>query len=152
MFAGERNVTFVWSPNLFEPLPWGHGLSTYDWYPGDAYVGWVGLDAYPGSANWDWMQNGKEGMNELYAFARQRRKPVMIAEWGLNTVSTGDSPTWMRRYLDWIAAHPGVKAALYFDYDNVQLEGKDYRLSTFPAAARVLRSNLQNGRWRFALD
>jgi Glycosyl hydrolase family 26 len=151
MFAGLRNVTFVWCPNLFEPVPVAHGLTVYDWYPGDAYVGWVGLDAYPGSASWGWMQNGKQGMNELYAFARRRHKPMMIAEWGLNTVSTGDSPAWMRWYLDWIARHPGVKAALYFDYNNMDSEGKDYRLSTFPGAAQFLRSNLQNGRWQFAL-
>jgi hypothetical protein len=151
MFAGQHNVTFVWCPNLFEPVPVAHGLTVYDWYPGDAYVGWVGLDAYPGSANWGWMQNGKQGMNELYAFVRRRHKPMMIAEWGLNTVSTGDSLVWMRWYLDWIAQHPGVKAALYFDYNNTDSEGKDYRLSTFPAAARFLRSNLQNGRWQFAI-
>lgn len=147
MFADVPNVTLVWSPTLFAPLPGGHGLSIWDYYPGDDAVGWIGMDAYPGSAPWDVMQHADQGMNSIDAFARSHHKPVMLAEWGLNDLSTGDDPRWVDREMNWVIDHPATKAVIYFDYDVRATEGKDYRLASFPRAAAALRAIVAAPSW-----
>jgi len=151
LVAPARNVTLVWSPTLFPPLPAGHGLHIWDYYPGDDVVGWIGMDAYPGSAPWAVMQHGPEGMDAIYAFAVDHHRPVMIAEWGLNNQATGDDPAWVNVELAWVESHPEVKAALYFDYDNRPQGGKDYRLADFPVAAAALRHQVASPSWLSSL-
>ncbi len=142
LFSQVTNVTFVWCPTLFQPVPVGSGLSNWDWWPGDDYVGWIGVDAYPGSASWDWMQNGTQALKAFDSFARLHHKPLMIAEWGLSSPATGDSPWWLSTFVTWIRSHSSVKAQIYFDYDNRGSGGKDYRLSSFPQAAQRYRQLL----------
>ncbi len=151
LLHGVDNVTLVWSPTLFAPLPVGHGLSMWDYYPGDDVVGWIGMDAYPGSAPWDVMQHADQGMDSIEAFARLHHKPVMVAEWGLNNRSTGDDPHWIDEELSWVEAHPAVKAAIYFDYDARPSDGKDYRLTSFPVAAHAMKADVASRSWLVAL-
>ena len=84
--AGASNVAFVWqgSSSLVDDIVDGHRENIGDWYPGDAYVDWVGLS---------WFLEPKltvnvggtpvssiELVDEIVEFARQHKKPVMIAE------------------------------------------------------------------------
>jgi beta-mannanase len=147
LFNDVPNVTFVWCPNLLQPVPTGSGLTDWSWYPGDRYVGWIGVDAYPGSASWDWIEGGTQGLNAFDSFARQHGKPLMIAEWGLSTTGTGDSTWWMTTFLSWMSAHPSVKAQLYFDYDNSTTEHANYRLAEFPLAAAAYGDAMAGTRW-----
>ena len=147
LVADLPNVTLVWAPTLFAPLPAGHGLSIWDYYPGNAYVGWIGMDAYPGSASWDVMQHADQGMDNLYAFASAHHKPVMLSEWGLNDRSTGDNPQWVHQEMNWVVAHPQSKAAIYFDYDTRTTGGQNYRLASLPAAAAALKTILKSPSW-----
>jgi hypothetical protein len=97
------------------------------------------------------MQHGDQGMDSIYAFARAHRKPVMISEFALDDRSTGDDPGLVASELSWIEAHAGVKAALYFDYDNRSIDGKNYRLRSFPAASRAMRTIVAAPTWRTSL-
>lgn len=143
LFRRDRNVTFVWSPTLYDITPHsGHALRA--WYPGNAYVGWIGIDAYPGSASWSWMVHGTDALDEDYSFAAALKRPVMISEWALSSPGTGDNGGLVTRLVGWMLAHPLVKAELWFDYDNTAAGGRDYSITRFPRAASVLRRLTQS--------
>ena len=84
--AGASNVAFVWqgSASLVDDIIEDRREEIADWYPGDDVVDWVGLSwflrpetfAVIGTTRQDQI----ELVDELVAFARQRNKPVFIAE------------------------------------------------------------------------
>lgn len=68
------NIAFVWHSYASEPFN-DHSLSA--WYPGDDYVDWVAISVF-GHA-----YNGVDFgpyCNDVLKFAKQHKKPVMIAE------------------------------------------------------------------------
>ena len=111
------NVSFVLILNLGSYGP----ASVAQWYPGDAYVDWVGVDGYnvfgcrgPGGPVWE--DFGSIFAN-FYKFAVAHDKPAAIAEWA----STED-PNTPGRKANWITAAgqtleswPQIKAVSYFD-------------------------------------
>lgn len=131
LFAGVPNVAFVWSPNVF--TSGNHQVS--EWYPGDAYVDWTGLDAYPQSAPSSALLNGPGAMDASASFAAQHRKPLMLAEWALNTPHP-DGADPINMVFDWAARYPAVRALVYFDFN---LPPKDFRLASHPIAAAAFR-------------
>ena len=71
---GVENVAFVWHSYASPPYK---GYPVADWYPGDDYVDWVGISVFGHSyAGTDF---GPDCDNVL-EFAKQHKKPVMIAE------------------------------------------------------------------------
>jgi hypothetical protein len=102
------NVVFVWQASAapIDDVIEGKSEDIADWYPGDDYVDWVGLS---------WFIDGDERQtvsseytaptartlaDEVLDFARQRRKPVMIAEAApqafdiANLTTSHHSPLW----------------------------------------------------------
>lgn len=129
------NFTFEWNPTRGDM---GVGnLANY--YPGDAYVDYVGLDvydtewgSYPGaSQEFAKMETQTYGLNWLASFSAQHDKPMVFPEWGLgwgdcsasgqpitdaNTqVCGGDDATFINDMSQWIASH-NVFEANYWDY------------------------------------
>ncbi len=139
-FRDVDNATFVWCPTLVDPRDRGRMPSPWAWWPGDDYVGWIGVDAYPSAAGWNAMRGGAEGLDAFDGFATHHHKPLMIAEWALSSPGTGDSPWWMQTFLTWMRSHHSVKAQVYFDYDNRAMGGSDHRLTRFPRAAARYRA------------
>lgn len=131
------NVSFVWCPHLWIQFKADGSTSPYlptDMYPGDAYVDWIGMDAYAGAATWDYMQSGQGyGMNNWAAFAAAHGKPLMACEWALSDGATGDSPTWMNQMTGWFTANPVTAATLYFEFNNGT--GHNYLLEALPNCA-----------------
>ena len=83
---GETNIDFVWQSSTSpadDSIEGGHE-DIRDWYPGDEYVDWMGLswfivpDYVGNKSTVDITQNALA--DELVEFARERNKPVMIAE------------------------------------------------------------------------
>ena len=140
LFAGVPNVAFVWCPNVFDHTsPSGVRTPTSGWYPGDAYVSWVGLDAYPQSAPATVLLNGQDGMNQMARFAAAHHKPMMLAEWAPNTPYP-DTAAPIDLVFDWAARYPAtVKALLYFDFIT---QGKDYTLADHPVGAATFRARI----------
>jgi beta-mannanase len=112
-------AAWVWSPTA-SAFSRG-GVEQY--YPGDAYVDWIGADGY----NWygckgrtDW-RNLSAIFADFYAWGSARDKPLMIAETG----STEDPGRPGRKAVWFDAATralstsmPNVKAVVYFDSDR----------------------------------
>ncbi len=86
---GATNVQFVWqaSTSPIDDILDRRRDDITKWYPGDAYVDWVGMswfvspDEMPTAPDVTYKPpSARVLMEELLGFARTRRKPVMIAE------------------------------------------------------------------------
>ena len=142
---GVANAAFVWCPNLWN-APGEPDAST--WYPGDAYVDWLGIDAYPQSAVPSYILTGPGGLDDAAKFAQQHDKPLMVAEWA-PALPQPDTAAAMNLIFDFAAAYPKtVKALVYFDFDT---DGKDYTLKDHPVGAAAFRAKV-DGNSRFLLS
>ena len=128
-----QHFTFEWNPDIGEFYI--GDLATY--YPGNAYVDYVGLDvydvewgAYPGAqAEWQHMLTEPYGLNWLASFSTAQGKQIVFPEWGLGwgpgnnggvvnapgqETQGGDNPYFIQQMGLWIASH-NVAEANYWD-------------------------------------
>jgi beta-mannanase len=120
-------------PNLWTG-PGGTRASA--WYPGDAYVDWIGVDAYPQAAPENTLLNLPDGLEDTVRNAAAHHKPLMIAEWAPN-LPEPDTAAAMELIPQFAARYPKtVKALVYFDFSG---GGKDYTLAEHPVGAAALR-------------
>ena len=124
-----QDFKFEWNPTAGDL---GVG-NLADYYPGSAYVDYVGLDVY--DQNWSTYPGGAAefaniesegfGLNWLSSFAAAQGKSIVLPEWGLGTVagdgglpytaensqtSGGDDPTFINDMAQWIQANDVVEA------------------------------------------
>lgn len=126
--AGASNVIWCWNPNVVS----GPQVATLaPWWPGTAYVDWIGLDGY-------YFRPGYSFASIFGATLREARrlgpgKPVMIAETGAYP-----GPQMPARITNLFsgAASAGLVAVVYFDHKGQQ----DWRIEHTPAAAAAFRS------------
>ena len=136
---GATNVAWVWAPNS-ESNPGGTDPSSPNnwthYYPGDAYVDWVGADGY----NW-----GRYQLNHWRSLASfmgdiyrdyAGRKPFMILETAANSIG-GDKAAWLDSARVWMKSHPDIHAFVYFDQRSAP--DRDWRIDTSPAALEAFR-------------
>jgi hypothetical protein len=122
--AWRHYVTVVrqYAPNassVFILSAYQYGLSTLvNWYPGDAYVDWVGADGYNyfGCHGSHW-RDFSTIFSSLDGFAVAHDKPAVIAEWASNEDPTtpGHKAAWITAAGQTVQAWPQVRAASYFD-------------------------------------
>ncbi len=111
---GVTNVAWVWAP--VTPLPegqdWGWDNDWQAYYPGNAYVDWVGSDLYEwGQPSW---------IDPVYAFAVAHAKPFILPEFGVrgaySDFTHAEHVQWLAAMLDYVESHPKIKAMTYFNY------------------------------------
>jgi Glycosyl hydrolase family 26 len=116
--AGVTNVAWVWAPNA-DSHPGGIDRTSWNnwrnYYPGDAYVDWVGIDGYNSGSRFDW-QAFSGIMNPVYS-DYAGRKPIMIAETS-SVESGGDKAAWITSARSWIKSHSAISALVWFDTDQ----------------------------------
>lgn len=141
--GGMTKGSVVWAPGE------GHYANNDSFdetlaYPGDAYVDWVGADAYNFGRPGDWCGGGSgpafQGWCPLELVFHDRfaqpdgtsnlehdfrgRKPYMAAETGSNEGSPGQKGEW---FIDGIAAikarFPGLYGYVYFHINTTSTEG-----------------------------
>ena len=113
--AGARNVTWVWSPNVSYPGT----TSLAALYPGSAYVDWTGLDGYNFGTT---TATGWQSFDQVFgASIGQIRavstKPLMLAEVG-SAEQGGDKSAWISDFFGQLAAHPEIRAYMWFNHDK----------------------------------
>lgn len=135
---GANNVAFVWSPNV----PDVGGVSFAQYYPGDAYVDWVGVSLYSG--------NDPTAMDTIYR-AYAAKKPFFITEWATAPEQSKYNPRfpgeveWVRQFFTTLdRRYPRVKAISWFNWNN---RDGDYRLSRVPAQAQAYKQDVANSRY-----
>lgn len=140
MHAGAPNVAMVWAPN---DMP---QTGTQAYYPGDAYVDWVGVSAYLPHSLLGARDSGAAGhwLDLLTWIVRTYPdKPVMVTEGAVthyDQVTGADVSTWAEAkirefFADLPLVEPQVKAVVYWSSRDAT---SDYALSDDAAVARAL--------------
>lgn len=116
--VGADNVIWVWAPNEGDPLgkPWNE-LGNY--YPGDDYVDWLGMDGYNWGTSRPWSR--WRSFDEIFGDFYRRlaelapEKPIMIAEFA-SSEQGGDKAQWITDAFRRIkTAYPKIKAFVWFN-------------------------------------
>lgn len=108
------NVQWVWCPTAQ-----GYRLKlASQYYPGDAYVDWIGADGY----NWGTIMTGStwrsfsQTFSDFYQWAEHRPKPLMIAEFGSAEGASGAKATWLTQAASALQTRfPRIRAVVYFN-------------------------------------
>ena len=115
-------VSFVWVPQT-EGTPNTQANSPSAYYPGNAYVDWVGTDFYSLYPNF-------RGLQRFYA--AYPGKPFAFGEWAL---WNGDDPGWVDQLFSFISSHRRVRMALY---NQGERSNGPFRLSRYPSSRREI--------------
>ncbi len=141
IFVKEKadNVAFVWGPNYksFPLEPW-NDMTKY--YPGDAYVDWIGVSGY---------FSGRQTPDQLFhQFATfGDRKPLMIAETGSQEHGGTVKADWINQLHDWINIHPAIAALVWFDTDDDHNNGKNWRIDSTPSSLHAYQAMASDPRF-----
>ena len=129
--AGASNVVWVFCPNV-DSVPGDAWNQWSNYYPGDAYVDWMGFDGY----NWGTVQSGSSWRTfasmtgAIYAGLAAKAKPIMIAETA-STEQGGDKAAWITGILPALKeSYPSVKALVWFHMNKET----DWRVDSSAAA------------------
>ncbi len=99
------------------------------YYPGGAYVDWVGTDFYSMYPNF-------AGLNSFYA--QFRGKPFVFGEWA---IWGADSPSFVNELFAWVRGHVRVRMLMY--NQGYKTTGA-LALAHYPAAARAIARQLRS--------
>jgi hypothetical protein len=124
-------VSFLWVPQT-EGSPNIPANSADAYYPGDAYVDWVGTDFYSLFPNFG-------GLERFYA--AHPGKPFVFGEWAL---WDGDDPGWVSQLFHFVSSHPRVRMLLY---NQGERANGPFRLSRYPESRREIRRLLSAPRF-----
>jgi Glycosyl hydrolase family 26 len=136
--AHATNVIWVWNPNVISAEP-NLPLSAY--YPGDAYVDWVGITGY-------FSATGPDTFDGLYGPTMQeiRRftdKPFFIAE---TSVQTGpDAAAAAQNLVSGVRQRSDLLGFVWFDFYKA---GVDWRLESRPPVRAAITAGLAGVRLR----
>ncbi|WP_333777921.1 glycoside hydrolase family 26 protein [Streptomyces sp. IBSBF 3136] len=144
VFAAQHvtNVLWVWTPHVVDS---GTPATLRPYYPGNAYVDWVGLIGYYGPIDGAAFSSlFTPSLRQIAAFSR---KPVLIAETGV--AESGQKEAHIRDLLRG-AAEAGVIGLVWYDQRKDWPGSKqlmDWRISTSMGALAAFK--VESGRYGF---
>lgn len=132
--AGATNVIWIWDPNDIWPVP---TVQLKPYYPGDAYVDWVGITGY-------WSEGGPHTYSSLYLptllEVRQfTQKPFIIAETAV--ANDADESQSLTDLFQAVEQHSDILGFVWYDYDK----GGDWRIENRPTLQAQFQSELGAG-------
>jgi hypothetical protein len=133
---GATNAEWVWSVNHVS-VP-GEPWNDYNaYYPGDAYLDWVGVDGF----NWGQSYYGWKTFDELFggvlADFRQRypQKPQIISEFASAPDDGGSKSDWIQDAYARLDQYPRLQAVVWFN-ENKE---RDWRVELCPECVEAYR-------------
>jgi mannan endo-1,4-beta-mannosidase len=130
--VGANDVTWIWNPVVN-----GKGtVSIQPWYPGDAYVTWVGLDGYFTAPQSAFQTVFGPTLADLKTFTKL---PVFIDETGANPAS--QRVRAIDSLFSGAEATPTIKGLVWFDYSKAP--GRDWQIEDDPAALAAFRAGAE---------
>jgi len=126
--AGATNVVWAWCPNVTDTD--GSNRTTMDYYPGDSYVDWTGVDGYNwGTKNGGW-QSFQHVFRNIYPLLAAREKPIIIGEMS-SAEAGGDKGKWIADIIPTLrTSFPLIKCVIWFDINKEA----DWRISSSPGS------------------
>ena len=135
--AGATNALWVFCPNVAS-VPGDSWNQWQNYYPGDAYVDWMGFDGY----NWGTVQATATWQTfptiagSIYSSLAAKGKPIMIPETA-SAEQGGDKTAWIAGILPAMKTmFPAVKALVWFQMNKET----DWRVDSSPSAATAFIS------------
>jgi hypothetical protein len=127
--AGATNIVWAWCPNLVDAD--GENARTMDYYPGDAYVDWVGIDGYNWTKYNDRWLSFAQLFAHVYPLLAARGKPILVGEMASAEIG-GNKAAWIDGIVPALQSkYPQIKAIVWFDIDKET----DWRINSSPASA-----------------
>ncbi len=156
--AGATNVKFMWCPNVRAPV-WPDPNPLASFYPGDAYVSWLGMDGYNwglyGEQNWGipWYTFTtvfQTTYNEIISTVSSA-KPVMVAETASGPgAGATDKANWITQMQnDAPTLFPNIQAVSYY---NTNVPGGTWRYDGDPYSLQAFTALGADGRWQGTLQ
>ncbi|WP_433086262.1 glycoside hydrolase family 26 protein [Dactylosporangium sp. CA-052675] len=131
---GAGNVIWVWSPNVV----YDNATPLSQLYPGDAYVDWVGLSGYYGTAGMETYQTFEQiyrpTLNELKTLSR---RPIVVTETAA-TDKQGRKADWITDLLQTLPRHPEIIGFLWYE----SVKETDWRIAATPAASAAFAQGI----------
>jgi hypothetical protein len=124
-------VAMLWVPQV-AGAPDVPGNRPRAYWPGRAWVDWVGTDFYSKFPNFT-------GLNSFYAAFGG--KPFVFGEYAL---WGADDPGFVQRLFSWVGGHRRTRMLVY---NEGMTAGGPFRLTRYPQAARALRKALASTRY-----
>lgn len=119
-------VAFLWVPSTFgDPATAANQPS--DYYPGDAWVDWVGTDFYSKFPNW--------GPLESF-YKAYKSRPFVFGEWGIWGT---DSSSFVHQMFSWVTSHHRVRLLMYNQGYQARAQ---LSLASYPLAATAIGREL----------
>lgn len=146
---GATNVTWTWITNAIWSDPESNPTQ---YYPGNEYVDWVGIDSY----NWglnpaqpDKWRNPDQTITPTLDIVNKLtggKKPVAIVEEASSEYG-GNKADWIREMLaTYLPHHPEIQAYLWFNRNTERNEAhKDWMIETSVTAQQSFRKAIQSG-------
>ena len=141
---GATNVKWVWAPNV----DYG-GRPFNQFYPGDEWVDYVGLDGYnwgTGSSGSSWQTFSKIFASSYATITQLSSKPLIVTETASSEIG-GSKAAWIEQaFLTTIPQEmPRVSAVVWFDENKEQDWRIDSSQSSLDAYRKVVASSLYGG-------
>ncbi len=129
--VAQSPIAFVWTPETAgTPNIASNSAATY--YPGNAYVDWVGTDFYSRFPNFT-------GLDSFYK--EFPGKPFAFGEWAL---WGGDDPTFVDQFFAWVNSHKRVQMMLY---NQGYITNGPLRLNEDPLSTAAIRTLIAPSRY-----
>jgi hypothetical protein len=133
---GADNVVWVWCPLVTDvpAEPWNHWAN---YYPGDEYVDWIGMDSYNwgSSSNCCVWQDFTTLTDALYQDYASMGKPLMLPETASAEVG-GDKAAWIDDFHMLLKTkYSAIRAVVWFDIDKET----DWRVDSSPKTLEAFK-------------
>lgn len=148
---GVHNVTWVFHVNGYG-APYKKSWNRHSaYYPGDAYIDWIGVSAYGAQTPAEmknWNPSFREVMDDVYpaVAAISSNKPIAVLEFGI--IEHEGKPDWLRGALKDLSSgrYPRVKAMSYWhsNWENDDGSRSRMRLDSSKRALAAYREGLAN--------
>jgi hypothetical protein len=150
---GATNVRWVFNPNVGNPVTRSAtGESHWNWYgnyyPGDAYVDYVGAHGFNAPKLWggSWQEPGAmfDGADADHMLSdlsrRYPTKPIIIGEFASDEGNGTAKAQWIRDAYARLRSHPNVVGAVWF---NMNKEA-DWRIESSAASLNAYREAMRD--------
>lgn len=141
VFAAEGVDNVVWTWVTSGYVGYGNGPKVKSFYPGDAYVDWIGYDPYNFAgchdSGWETFDETVKGFYEWSAKNGLGGKPLLLQEYGTTWGGQARTAQWYRDIDDVLRARPRIKALVRWDSDTsctLRIDAGDGAVDAFAAA------------------
>ncbi|GGK91519.1 glycoside hydrolase family 26 protein [Mangrovihabitans endophyticus] len=137
---GADNVAWVWSPN-WNDSPDEEWNRMAHYYPGDAYVDWVGVSGY------NLHHETPARLFDDFCAAYGPDKPVIITEVGAVDRGGRTKADWITLFAQWVRATPQVGGITWFDTDTHYSYPEKWRIDSDEASLAAYRAMADDPRF-----